>query len=512
MNGDSKEMSGADLNLDFIDSADFAIDTQTSDLSDNGSKVLFIVPPEKFFIESYVTRKLDKGREFRQKLGILYVAGSLREGTTFDVDVVDSLADGLDSSDIRRIIKEKKPDVVGFSVLTFNLLDCLDVAKIIREVSPSTKICFGGFHPTIYPQETLDFPEVDYIVFGEGETTFKELVKIVDLGGDLDSKLGSVDGIGWKNSFGMTFINKARKAAAKLDEITMPAHDLIDLEKYTVVLANDSKVASIQSSRGCPSKCTFCDIRLTRFRFRSAENVLEELVYLKSRGINEFFLVDDQFTSNKERVLSLCKLLIDKDLGIKFKISSRIDRVDSEMLNLLGKAGCYRIHYGIESGSQRLLDYMEKEITLDQIRQTVKNTKKVGIEVFAYMMIGIPTETKEDIKKSVNLIRELKPNHVNYSICTPFPKTALYERALEQEDEPDDYWLEFAKNPDPNFKIRTLNDNFSESDLRMLQDKALRSFYSSPAIIYREVVTTKSFKQLFTKAKIGLRLLIPRLG
>ena len=498
--------------ISILGSDDVLTDLNTLASAENKTKVLFIVPPEKFFIESYVTRKLDKGREFRQKLGILYVAGTLREGTTFEVDVLDSLADGLNSSDIKRIIKERKPDVVGFSVLTFNLLDCLDVAKIIREVSPSTKICFGGFHATIYPQETLDFPEVDYIVFGEGETTFKELVKVIDSGGDLNSKLPSVDGLGWKNSFGTTCINNGRKAAPKLDEITMPAHDLIDLDKYTVVLANDSKVASMQTSRGCPSKCTFCDIRLTRFRFRSAEDVLKEIEYLKSRGINEFFLVDDQFTSNKERVLSLCKLLIDKKVGIKFKISSRIDRVDSEMLYALEKAGCYRIHYGIESGSQRLLDYMEKEITLEQIRETVKNTKKAGIEIFAYMMIGIPTETKEDIKKSMDLIKELKPNHVNYSICTPFPKTALYERALAQEDEPDDYWLEFAKNPDPNFKIRTLNANFSESDLRTLQDKALRSFYSSPSIIFREIVKTASIKQFFTKAKIGLKLVLPRFG
>lgn len=473
-------------------------------------KVFFIVPPEKFYIESYVTRKLDKGREFRQKLGILYVAGTLRENPSFEVDVIDSLADGLNSSDIRRIVKEEKPDIVGFSVLTFNLLDCIDVAKIIRDVSPNTKICFGGFHPTIYPQETLDFPEVDYIVFGEGESTFKELVEAIDKCGNLESRLPSIDGIGWKNSFGTGSLNKARKAAAKLDEIPMPAHDLIDLEKYTVVLANDSKVASMQTSRGCPSKCTFCDIRLTRFRFRTAENVLEEIEYLKSRGINEFFLVDDQFTSNKERVLKLCELLIIKNVDIKFKISSRIDRVDIEMLTFLKKAGCYRIHYGIESGSQRLLDYLEKEITLDQIRETVKNTKDVGIEIFAYMMIGIPTETIEEINESIKLISELKPNHVNYSICTPFPKTALYERALQQSDDPDDYWLEFAKNPTPDFKIRTLNDNFSETDLRTIQDRALRSFYTSPKIIFRELIKTRSVKQLFTKSKIGIKLILPR--
>ena len=479
--------------------------------------ILLIVPPEKYYIESYVTKKLDKGREFRQKLGILYVEGYLKEKGGHNPEIIDSLADGLSDSDLRLIIQEKKPDIVGFSVLTFNLLDCLDVARMIREVSPDTKICFGGFHATIYPQETLNFPEVDFIVFGEGEITFNELVKLLDEEsvegglGNMETKLAAIEGLGWKNSkFGLTTINPSRKAVANLDQIPMPAHDLIDLEKYTVVLANDAKVASIQTSRGCPSKCTFCDIRLTRYRYRSAINVLSEIQFLRSRGINEFFIIDDTFTINRKRVFELCNLLIDENLGIKFKISSRIDRVDLEMLNILKKAGCYRIHYGIESGSQRLLDYLEKGITLEQIRTTINNTKKAGIEVFAYMMIGIPTETKDDIKKSMDLVLELKPTHVNYSICTPFPKTVLYERSLKLASSSEDYWLQFATNPSSEFKIRVLNENFTNKELRNLQDCALRSFYSSPYIIFREIIKTRSLKQLVTKFKIGIRLLIPR--
>ncbi len=475
--------------------------------------ILFIVPPEKHYIESYVTKKLDKRREFRQKLGILYVAGYLKKFGGHNPEIIDSLADGLNKDDLREIIKKKKPDIVGFSVLTFNLLDCLDVARIIRDVSPITKICFGGFHPTIYPKETLNFPEVDFIVFGEGEITFNELINLIakKCVEDLDTKLSSIEGLGWKNNKnGLTIINPARKAVANLDELAMPAHDLIDLKKYTVVLANDAKVASIQTSRGCPSKCTFCDIRLTRYRYRSAENVLSEIKYLRSRGINEYFIIDDTFTINRKRIFKLCNLLIDENLGIKFKISSRIDRVDNEMLNILKKAGCYRIHYGIESGSQRLLDYLEKGITLEQIRLAINNTKKAGIEVFAYLMIGIPTETVDDIKKTMDLVLELKPAHVNYSICTPFPKTVLYERSLVQGSSSEDYWLQFAIKPSADFKIRTLNENISSEELRNLQDRALRSFYSSPYIILREIIKTRSLKQLYTKFKIGIRLLMPR--
>jgi len=476
-------------------------------------KVVFIVPPEKYYIESYVTKKLDKGREFRQKLGLLYVAGYLREYGGYQPEIIDSLADGIIDSDLIEMMIDNPPDIVGFSVLTFNLLDCLDIARQIKAALPSTKICFGGFHPTIYPQETLKFPEVDYIVFGEGEITFTELVKSLDRykGNELDDALKDIGGIGWKEQgSGLNHINKSRKAVANLDELSLPAHDLIDLDKYTVVLANDAKVASIQTSRGCPSKCTFCDIRLTRYRYRSAENILTEINQLKARGISEFFIIDDTFTINRKRVFELCNLLIDKNVNIKFKISSRIDRVDLEMLTILKKAGCYRIHYGVETGSQRLLDYLEKEITLDQIKNAVNDTKKAGIEIFAYMMVGIPTETEDDINKSIDLVAELRPDHVNYSICTPFPKTVLYEQFLKENNGQNDYWQEFSDAPDPEFKIKTMNSNFTEEELRKIQDRALRSFYSSPIIILREVIKTRSLSQLVTKAKIGLRLLLPR--
>jgi len=478
-------------------------------------KIVFIVPPEKYYIESYVSKKLDKGREFRQKLGLLYVAGYLREHGGYQPEIIDSIADGLDDSDLIKMMIDNPPDVVGFSVLTFNLLDCLDIARQIKVALPAVKICFGGFHPSIYPRETLKFPEVDYIVFGEGEITFNELVKALEQygGAELDTILEKIEGIGWKAQMtGESHINSSRKAVANLDLLSLPAHDLIDLDKYTVVLANDANVASIQTSRGCPSKCTFCDIRLTRYRYRSASNILREIELLKNKGITEFFIIDDTFTINRRRVLELCHLLIDEQVNIKFKISSRIDRVDFEMLLLLKKAGCYRIHYGIETGSQRLLDYLQKEITVEQIKRVVADTKRAGIEIFAYMMVGIPTETEKDINKSIALVAELKPDHVNYSICTPFPKTVLYEQFLSQNLGQEDYWQQFANNPSPNFKIRTINTHFTEEELRVIQDKALRSFYSSPVIILRELWKTRNFKQLFTKAKTGIRLLMPRIS
>lgn len=474
--------------------------------------IMFIVPPEKYFIESYVTRKLDKGREFRQKLGIMYVAGAVRETLGITPRIVDCLASGYDLDDLKALTKREKPDLVGFSVLTFNLLDCLESARAIQAVSPQTKVCFGGFHVSIYPLETLKLDGVDYVAFGEGEETFPELVQCLVKSDQkpTSEQLQSIDGIGFFDETGTPVINKPRKMILKLDQLPMPAHDLIDMSKYTVVLADEAKVGAIQTSRGCPSKCVFCDIRMTRYRYRSEEHVLAEIKSLKAMGIREFFFLDDTFTINRKRVIRLCELMIQEKINIRYKISSRIDRIDEDMLALLAESGCYRIHYGIESGSQRMLDFLGKEIKIEQIEDIIAMTKRANIEVFAYMMLGIPTETKADIDASFELIRRIMPDHVNYSICTPFPATKLYQQALEKNDSKDDYWHEFAKKPHPDFKIRTMNEYFNEHQLRQIQDQAIRHFYSSPKVIFREVMRTRSLKQLLVKMRLGFRLLLPR--
>ena len=175
---------------------------------------------------------------------------------------------------------------------------------------------------------------------------------------------------------------------------------------------------------------------------------------LKERGIREFFVVDDTFTINRKRVIELCKRMIDEKLDIPYKISSRVDRVDPELLELLAVSGCYTIHYGVESGSQRILDYMQKGVTLKQVETTFKETKAAGINRFAYLMMGVPTETRDEVQRTIDFADKLQPEFLNYSICTPFPKTYLYENALKEGEFEHDYWQDFAERPDPNFKIK----------------------------------------------------------
>ncbi|UCE48397.1 MAG: radical SAM protein, partial [Phycisphaerales bacterium] len=396
-------------------------------------KILFIIPPNIHYIEPYAYIQADRSNTIRPSLGILYVAAALKELSGIDLRIIDANADNLTLSDLERLITEESPDIVGFSVLTFNLLNCMDVCRIIRKCSPTTKICFGGWHPTLYPQETLAFDFVDYIVVGEGEWTFRELIATYQEECiDLEQELSGINGLGYKTSDGRAIINPLRAVVKNLDDFPLPAYDLVDATKYSHLLACSNQVVNIMTSRGCPHKCVFCDLRRTPYRYRTPNNILDEIWFWVEKGVKEFFIQDDNFTINRRRAIEFCRLLTDAGLDIKYKISSRVDYIDDELSDYLKESGCYRIYFGVESGSQRILDYLEKGITVQDIKNAFQSAQKSGIDCCAYIMIGVPSETKQDIDKTMNLIKDIKPDHLHCSICTPMPKTYLYSNLMEE--------------------------------------------------------------------------------
>jgi radical SAM superfamily enzyme YgiQ (UPF0313 family) len=458
-------------------------------------KIFFIVPPSIHYIEPYAHMVADKSNGARVYLGLLYLAAYLRKSTGINVKIIDAVAEQYSLEDLAEIIEHEKPDMVGFSVLTFNLLNCLAVCEIIKMKNPNTKICFGGWHPTLYSNETLKFDCVDYIVIGEGEITFSELVS-------KNSPKG-VNGVGYKEN-GKIIINPPREVIKQLDEIPFPAYDLIDIQKYSNILACEGIAITIITSRGCPHKCIFCDMRKTPYRYRSPENMIEEITSWTDKGVKEFFIQDDNFTSRRSRAITFCKMLIDLNLKIKYKISSRVDYLDDELVRYLKKSGCYRIYFGVESGSQKILDNLQKGITTDNIIQAFKLAQKHKIDACAYIMIGAPEETEDDLNLTMKLIKKIKPAHLHCSICTPMPKTLLYQNLLENGAIKNDYWLEFAKSPDPNFKTPFSND---DRDWRTIQNSIQKKFYMNPRIIFKELLKTRDLKKIISKAKTALNII-----
>lgn len=471
-------------------------------------KIFFIIPPNVHYIEPYAYIEADKSNTIRPYLGLLYVAAAVKDIPGIDIRIVDANAEDLSMEGLEELITKESPDMVGFSVLTFNLLNCMEVSKIVRKRSRRTKIGFGGWHPTLYPHETLAFDFVDFIVIGEGELTFRELVTIYNENRyPTEKDLAIIKGIGYKTSDGNIMINPPREVVKNLDDLPLPAYDLVDTTKYSHLLACSGQTVNIMTSRGCPHRCVFCDLRRTTYRYRTPVNILEEIRFWVEKGVQEFFIQDDNFTINRKRTIEFCRLLTDANLDIKYKISSRVDCIDDEICQYLKDSGCYRIYFGVESGSQKVLDYLEKGITIQHIKTAFQAAHKHDIDCCAYIMIGAPSETAEDIRLTMRLLKEIKPNHLQCSICTPMPRTYLYGKLVEEGVITHDYWLDFAKNPNPSFKTPFASQLYSAEELRRMQNAIQRQFYFNPRIILHEILKTRGLKQFTAKAQMALKML-----
>jgi len=470
-------------------------------------KILLVIPPNIHYIEPYAYVEADKSNAIRPNLGLLYIAAAVKDMPEIDIRIIDMNLDGISMDGLEKLISVESPDIVGFSVLTFNLLNCMEACKVVRRASPRTKICFGGWHPTLYPEETLEFDFVDYIVVGEGELTFKELVDLcLDEAGVSAEKLTTINGLGYKTPDGRTVINPPRQVVKKLDELPLPAYDLVDATKYSHLLAS-GQVVNIMTSRGCPQKCVFCDLRRSPYRFRTPQNILSEIRFWVNKGVKEFFIQDDNFTINRTRTIEFCRLLMDSGLDIKYKISSRVDYIDDATAEHLKKSGCYAIYFGVESGSQRVLDYLQKGITIEDIKRAFAAGHKFGIDCCAYIMIGVPTETSEDIDMTMRLVKEIRPSHLHCSICTPMPRTYLYSKMMEDGIIEHDYWLDFARRPDPSFKTPFASRLYSAEELRAMQNAIQKQFYLNPRVILHEIVKTRGLKQFAAKFQMALKMI-----
>jgi radical SAM superfamily enzyme YgiQ (UPF0313 family) len=436
-------------------------------------------------------------------LGILYLAAYLKEKTDNEVGVLDTQVEELDYTQIRRRVKAANPDLVGMNVMSFTLIDALNVAKIVKEVNPEIKVVLGGPHANIYPKETANLDNVDYVVLGEGEEILPKLVRNIDN----KKNLKKIKGIVFKEKKKIV-VTGIPPRIEELDRLPFPSRYMTPYKKYSSLLAKRSPITTMITSRGCPYNCLFCDRQPMGkiFRTRSAQNVVDEFEECTEMGIHEFILHDDTFTVGKKRVIEICKEVIRRRLDIGFDIRARVNTVDYEMLKMLKKAGCERIHYGVESGNQYILNVLRKGITIEQIRDAFRITKKVGIDTFAFFMIGSPEERRENIMETIGFAKQLNSDYVHFSITTPFPATDLYKIGLEKGILKEDYWQRFAENPTPHFKPEVWEENLTREELIKLLKIAYKSFYQRPSYIIRKFFDIRSVAELKRKAKAGLKV------
>jgi len=464
-------------------------------------KILLVNPPTENMLTTEVPTIVEEERGYNPPLGLMYIAAYIEKNTEHIVDILDTEVDEIGYDRLEHEIKKRRPDVVGITTMTFTLIDAILTAKIVKGIDGDIKVIFGGPHVNIYPRETIGIPEIDFLVMGEGEILFTDLIQNIDN----KDKLDGIGGLVFKDSE-QVIVTGSRELIKDLDSLPFPARHLTSYKKYYSLLAKRSPITTMITSRGCPYNCLFCNRAWLGkiFRARSAGNVVDEMEECIDLGINEFLIYDDTFTINRKRVIDICADIKERGLDIGWDIRARVDTVDKELLRTMKKSGCERIHYGVESGNQEILNVLRKGITLEQVDWAFELTKKEGISTLAYFMIGSPRETRETILQSINFAKKIDPDFVHFSITTPFPSTDLYKMGLEEGILKNDYWREFAKNPTKDFIPELWIENLTKEKLIELLTLAYKSFYIRPSYVIKRMLRIKSLEELKRKANAGL--------
>jgi anaerobic magnesium-protoporphyrin IX monomethyl ester cyclase len=361
-------------------------------------------------------------------IGLYYIAALLLEKGV-DVEILNWRTIQQTPDKIREILREKNPDLIGFSILNANRWGAIEIARQAKELNPGVKIVLGGPGATFLWEHLLThFAEIDFVVLGEGEFPFWNLIRHLEEKGA--SRLDAVDGIAFRQE-GQPVKTGPSEPIRDLDWLPDPA------QYFTF--------QHLVSSRGCAWDCAFCGSPQfwgRRIRFHSPQYFLTQLERLHGRGSHFFYFSDDTFTVDKERVIAICRGIIERGLSITWNAISRVDRVDEEILYWMRQAGCIQISYGVESGSAAIRQALNKTIRLEDVRRAFSLTRRYGILARAYFIYGAPGETEETIQETLDLIREIRPLNAIFYLLDIFPGTALYERFKKETRISDAIWLE----------------------------------------------------------------------
>lgn len=471
-------------------------------------RVLLVNPPRFNEILADNPAFIDEERGFNPPLGLLYIAGYLKNRSQHQVFCLDAQAEGLDyNKEFRQRIEAINPDVVGMTVMTFTLIDVLKTIELIKEAEKELNkkiiVVLGGPHVHLFPKETIQLKGVDFITKGEGELPFFNLLEALEGRG----QLSNIKGLVYQEE-GRLIDNPVGDFIENLDELPFPDRELLPIEKYNSILGGNHIVTTMFTSRGCPFQCAFCDRPHLgkKFRARSAKNVVDEMEECLKLGIEEILIYDDTFTVNRQRTLDICDEILKRGLKFIWDIRARVDTVDEEVLKKLRQAGCARIHFGVEAGTEKILKVLNKGIHLGQIENAFRLAKKAGLETLAYFMLGAPTETKEDILETIKFAKKLKPDYAHITILTPYPATTIYAQALDEGVIQNDYWREFASQPAKGVVTRYWEKELTREELFYFLNKFYKEFYQRPSYILKELLKINSLSDLERKMKIAFKI------
>lgn len=434
-------------------------------------------------------------------IDLAFIAAYMRDET--DVKLLDANALDLEWKQVKKEIREFRPDVVLFKTSPTTMAFDIKTADIAKQIDKKIITILDDAHIVpFFPKKTLQkFKNIDILIRGESEKTVKKLLDAIKNKKDLKK----VNGISFRKN--KKIINTPpTKPFRNLDELPFPAYDLLPIEKYnSVTFARKSPFMTLIASRGCPFRCEFCIVGGSvvwrgsgrGWYPRSAESILDEMETLvEDYGVKEIYIFDETFTVNKKRVLEVCKGIMDRKINVSWTCNSRVDTLDDELLKAMKKSGCWNILFGVESGSQEILDRCKKGIKIKDIKKAFRLTKKNNISASASFMIGLPGETWETVEKTLQLAFDIEPDYCQFVLTTPYPGTKLYDYAKKNGYLVKDYDFDGydAYGLAEEAVIRT--EKMSNKELMRAQKYVHRKFYLRPKYIIKRLLSIRSLMEI----------------
>lgn len=401
---------------------------------------------------------------------LMYTATALRDWGGDEVRVLDAVAEDWDAATVVRELREWGAEMI-VSIVGFEILEQdIKTIRAIRRELPGVKYVVFGYYATEFPREMLDLTGADYLLLGEPEYTCHELVTALKE----KSNITGIQGLAYRDENGDVVANPERPRLKPVDELPHPDYSMVPIDKYSEFLL-PRRFAALQTARGCPYGCNYCTRSYGRqLTVRSPDNIVEEIRTLVDRfGVRSLRFADDTFTAVPGRTIQICEGIAKNFPGLQWSCLSRIDSIDEDRVRALAEAGCKRIYFGVESGSERILKLYGKDYGVERVPHVFDLVRRHGMEIACFFMVGHPEETAEDFEQTSRLIRTVDIDFATVGQTVPYPGTHLYDQYKDQ--------VQFSLFPYTN----EWKNAGRRKQLRTWEQRFLREMYFRPSYIAR---------------------------
>jgi len=467
--------------------------------------IALINPPQGF------NESLPSVRLVAEELGVfpnlsLGYAAAVCEAAGYRVKVLDLNAERISLDECVRRLEGISPDLIGYSLVTQSFHSILGFIRAVR-ARIDVPVVVGGLHLSLYPRETLTHKAIDYGVIGDAEIYLPGLLDRLAGGGDP----AKAEGVVYRRN-GEVHVNLDEPILHRTstEPPLFPARHLLDNSLYHSVLTQRKNYTGITTARGCRFRCAFCDRSRNNVILFPPDYVVDEMEQCyRDHGIVEFDIFDAVFPVDRRRTIAICQEIVRRGLPISWSIRSRIDSVDAELLEIMHDAGCRAIYYGIESANLRILRNLNKHVSFDQVREVTRKSRRLGIQTLGFFIVGSPGETRDTVRESVALAKQLDLDYAQFSMLSYFPGSPLYEQLMERTGI--DYWREFtldaAREPD----LAPMDTELSPQEIRHLTQRAYLSFYFRSRVVYRLLRDCRSAEQAKRYARVASKMALYQL-